>query len=793
VRSPNRRRLPCRGAAAPLAAALVAAVLVLGAPAPTTHAAPLKKVAFTFRPETPRERVFLAGEFNGWRTDATPMRRAGDDFVVLVPLAPGSYQYKFVADGEWITDERAAAFRPDGFGGRNSVVVVDETFEDLVLEPDDGSILAEGLEHSQLAWELSLSASGAATVRTRAWAGDVAAVSLVVLRGSEETVVRMRRYGGDGVFDYFTADVDATAGPASYRLVFQDGASSLCLGPNGVAPVAQAAGVFRLDAAAVPVFETPEWVRDGVLYQIFPERFANGDTSNDPDFAEWYYDGARDLPPSGKTDGEYFHLVSDWYDVTGLSRSPFRTDGKPDWNSFYGGDIEGVRGNLDYLEDLGATVLYFNPLFEAKSNHKYDAATFTRIDPHFATNDEFARFVRECHERGIRVVVDLALNHTGHTFWAFTDSRERGEASPTWDWYEWSSWPVPGDLQTTPSPASDHYDCWWGFGQMPNLNFDLSRRAGEEQGVRRIEGATPNWPVVEHLLASAVYWLTEADVDGFRLDVAGEVPQWFWRLFRERVRRAKPDAYIVGELWGASPEWVNGHGFDAVMNYKFFRDPVLDFIAREATDAAGFDRALAPGRFVYPEDGARAMMNLIDSHDTERFLTTVGGDIAKLKLAFLFGMTYVGAPTIYYGDEIAMTGGGDPDCRRPFLWNWREDSGRVEVHDFVRRLAALRRERPCLTEGSFETLLADGRVYAFRRELGEDAAVVVMNAGRGEVSVSVPLRSADAASVPADGRQPPRAGRFRDALGGERLETGVDGSLSLTLPPMSGRVFLVED
>ena len=287
MRSPNRRRLPCRGAAAPLAAALVAAVLVLGAPAPTTHAAPLKKVAFTFRPETPRERVFLAGEFNGWRTDATPMRRAGDDFVVLVPLAPGSYQYKFVADGEWITDERAAAFRPDGFGGRNSVVVVDETFEDLVLEPDDGSILAEGLEHSQLAWELSLSASGAATVRTRAWAGDVAAVSLVVLRGSEETVVRMRRYGGDGVFDYFTADVDATAGPASYRLVFQDGASSLCLGPNGVAPVAQAAGVFRLDAAAVPVFETPEWVRDGVLYQIFPERFANGDPSNDPDFAEW--------------------------------------------------------------------------------------------------------------------------------------------------------------------------------------------------------------------------------------------------------------------------------------------------------------------------------------------------------------------------------------------------------------------------------------------------------------------------------------------------------------------------
>ncbi len=180
--------------------------------------------------------------------------------------------------------------------------------------------------------------------------------------------------------------------------------------------------------------------------------------------------------------------MPDWYDIAGLSRSPYKTDGKPDWNSFYGGDIEGVRKNLDYLSDLGVTVIYFNPLFEAKSNHKYDAATFTRIDPHFGTNDEFRRFVGECHDRGIRVVIDLAINHTGHTFWAFTDARRRGRASTTWDWYEWASWPVPGGLASTPSPARDYYDCWWGFGQMPNLNFDLSRAGGEEQGVRRDRG-----------------------------------------------------------------------------------------------------------------------------------------------------------------------------------------------------------------------------------------------------------------------------------------------------------------
>jgi cyclomaltodextrinase / maltogenic alpha-amylase / neopullulanase len=770
-----------------LAVAALVLSLVGGAASPAAFAggAALKKVTFAYEPSTPRERVSLAGEFNAWSTDATPMARVGDRFEVVMPLAPGRYQYKFVADGEWITDEDAGEFKPDGFGGRNSVVVVDDSFEDLLLAPGDGSILTAGLGHDQQAWELSVSRSGTATLRTRVWAGDVAAVGLVVLGGPGETTIPMQRYDGDGLYDYYTADVAAPPGAAiAYRFLLRDGDAALWVGPNGVSPAAQTAGTFRFDAAAVPVFETPAWVKEGIFYQIFPERFANGDPANDPDFSEWYYDGARDLPPSGKTNGEYFHLVDDWYDVAGLSRSPYKTDGKPDWNSFYGGDIEGVRKNLDYLSDLGITVIYFNPLFEAKSNHKYDAATFTRIDPHFASNGEFARFVRECHDRGIRVVLDLAFNHTGHTFWAFTDARVKGRASRTWDWYEWASWPVPGGLASTPSPARDYYDCWWGFGQMPDLNFDLSRANGEEQGVRNIADARPNWPVVEHLLSAAVYWLTEADVDGFRLDVANEVPFWFWELFRERVRRAKPDAYIVGELWGASPEWVNGRCYDAVMNYKFFRDPVLDFIARESSDAAAFDRALAPGRLIYPDEGVRAMMNLIDSHDTERFLTTVGGDVRKLKLAFLFGMTYVGAPSIYYGGEIAMEGGGDPDCRRPFDWAWHDDSGRVEVHDYVRKLTALRKEHPCFALGSFETLLADGRAYAYRRSLGEDAAVVVLNAGRDEVTVRVP------AGDPGTRRGSPA---LRDALTGARVEVGEDGAATVTIEPFTGHVYIASE
>ncbi|MFH1689809.1 MAG: alpha-amylase family glycosyl hydrolase, partial [Candidatus Eisenbacteria bacterium] len=266
-----------------------------------------------------------------------------------------------------------------------------------------------------------------------------------------------------------------------------------------------------------------------------------------------------------------------------------------------------------------------------------------------------------------------------------------------------------------------------------------------------------------------------------------------WELFRERVRSANPDAYILGELWGASPEWVNGRYFDAVMNYKFFRDPVLAFMARGDYGASEFDRALAPGRLIYAEEGVRAMMNLLDSHDTERFLTTVGGDARRLKLATLFAMTYVGAPSIYYGDEVAMTGAHDPDCRRPFPWNWAEDNGRVEVRDYFRELAALRTSRECFTRGDFETLLADGDVFAFRRGFGDDQAVVILNAGEEETTVSVALGDEILKGVSGiDGPTGTITAVLRDHLTGtvESIEGSGGGAVvTVTLPQLTGRVY----
>lgn len=780
--------------------ALALAVLAVTSAAAERQDSALRGVTFTFAPRTHFERVFLAGTFNGWSTDATEMRRVGDRFEVTLPLTVGTYQYKFVGDGRWITDETASAFHPDGYGGQNSVVVVDDSFPFMDLSRGDGSILADGLSHRGDAAGKTLNDDGSVALRLTTTAGDAERVTVWLPGLGRPGGTAETPSGSDGAFDYYTVTVDADDAAAATEYVFEiaDGQASLWLGGDGVAEDAGRAGTFSLDAGSLSVFSTPDWVKDGIIYQIFPERFANGDPANDPDFSEWYYEGLSALPPSGTTNGEYFHLVNDWNDVAGLARSPYRTDDKPDWNSFYGGDIEGIRRNLDYLCELGITIIYLNPVFEAKSNHKYDAADFMRLDPHFGTNEQFRAFVDDCHAKGLRVVIDLALNHTGHTFWAFTDAREKGRDSEYWDWYEWKKWPVPGGRESTPSNASEYYDCWWGFGQMPNLNFDLSSRGADEQAARTVDEAEPNWPLVEHLLDVAEYWLSEIGVDGYRLDVAAEIPFWFWGLFRDRVRAAEPDAYVLGELWGASPEWINATYFDAVMNYRFFREPVVKFIARGEIGAGEFDRELAPGRFIYADEGVMAQMNLIGSHDTERFLTAAGGDTRRLMLAALFGMTYVGAPSIYYGDEIAMAGGGDPDCRRPFRWDYAEREESAAARARFAWLASVRRQFPALRRGAFETLLAEGSVYAYGRwpgagksveRAGPGSVIVVMNAGTEEVAVTVPVGSA--ARAAGDRLSVVPLSEYPSEAVAPVASSDSDLDFDVTLPPLTGRLYAV--
>ncbi|MFO7653503.1 MAG: alpha-amylase family glycosyl hydrolase [Candidatus Krumholzibacteriia bacterium] len=743
--------------------------------------------------------VFLAGTFNDWNPGHTRMSDPDRDgtYTATLLLSPGTYQYKFVVDGQWHPDPNNPAGADDGFGGQNSVLTVDASYDAVEIETGDGRIYGDDLEPIFDYSTCNPISPTDIVLTARAHIDDVEGVTAVYrVDGGTWRESAMRPVERDPVHQYWRTELalpDAEA-TLEYVVRYSDADARAFLGAGGMAAARDETAPFVYTAAAHPPFLTPEWAKDGVIYQIFPERFRNGDTANDPDFSEPWYQGVTELPPSGKTNGEYFHLVDDWYDVAGLQRSPYRTDGRPDYYSFYGGDIAGIHGKLDYLTDLGVTVIYFNPLNQGMSNHKYDPVDYLTIDPHFATEDEFKRFVSDCHEHGIRIIVDMAFNHTGNWHFAFRDAVEKGRQSEYWNWYEFHDWPLPA---TRDFEASRYYDCWWGFGLHPNLNYDLARPNADENHIEDAAQANVNQPVVDYVLSVADYWLGELDIDGFRLDVPNEVPFWFWKAFRERCSAIKPDAYLVGELWGNAGRWIGPDCFDATMNYKFFRDPVMDFFGQGRIDAASFDRVLGPGRFQYPPQAVAVMMNLIDSHDTVRFLTTTG-DVRRLMLAALFSMTYVGMPTIWYGDEVGMTGDKDPDCRRPFDWRYIGDPRKRALRDYYGHITRLRRDTPVLRRGDFTTLHAAGSAYAFARAHEGWVAVALFNAGPAATEVTLPAADLARLFGSTDGESglvcavgPERFPQAGDTELREGTELTIDGGdIVVPLPGMSGAVLL---
>ncbi len=409
----------------------------------------LHEVTFRYKPAAAPKSVMLAGSFNDWNVGKNPM--AGPDqngeYTATLLLPEDDYQYKFVVDGNWTTDRaHADSYVDDGFGGQNGVVHVDDRFPVIQVATGDGKISDAGLRYEQSATLVNNMGGGKVELTFPAHKGDIQGMDLLVADAAGEHTVALAPKSEDGAFQYWSATVAEADPRASFRYVpaYKDAAAVEYLTGSGFTGTKPAADAwFSFDPASFPPFDTPDWVKDAVIYQIFPDRFRNGDTANDPDFSEWYYAGKTTLPPSGKTNDEYYHLVKDWSDVSGLTKSPYRTDGKPDYFSFYGGDLAGVSQELDYLKDLGVTAIYFNPLFQAKSNHKYDCADYMKIDPHFGTNDEFKALVQAAHAKGIRVILDIVFNHTGNDHWAFQDAVKNGPKSQNYPWYEFKKWPLP--------------------------------------------------------------------------------------------------------------------------------------------------------------------------------------------------------------------------------------------------------------------------------------------------------------------------------------------------------------
>ncbi|WP_070119829.1 alpha-glycosidase [Bacillus marinisedimentorum] len=488
----------------------------------------------------------------------------------------------------------------------------------------------------------------------------------------------MQKSGSDDLFDYWFIAIKPPFRRLRYGFRMFSGTEKTTFTERGFydeSPVDDTAYYFAFPFMnPIDVFNAPDWVRDTVWYQIFPERFANGDSSIDPE-------GAL---PWGSTD--------------------------PTPENFFGGDFRGIINHLDYIENLGITGIYFTPIFKAKSNHKYDTIDYMEIDPQFGDKETFRELVQECHKRGIRVMLDAVFNHSGYHYPAFQDVLDKGEASEYKDWFYLREFPI----KTEPRP---NYDTFAFEKNMPKLN-------------------TEHPEVKKYLLDVARYWIEEFDIDGWRLDVANEIDHQFWRDFRKAVKEAKPDAYILGEIWHDAMPWLQGEQFDAVMNYPFTNGAV-EFFAKSTMSAGEFADTITKVLHSYPENVNEVAFNLLDSHDTPRVLTLAGGNKEKVKLLYLFQLSFIGTPCIYYGDEIGMSGGQDPGCRKCMVWE--EANQDLDMLDHVRKLLALRKNVPAFgNSGGLRFIQAndDSNTVVYEKAGGDSRLLFIINNSRQTREVS---------------------------------------------------------
>ncbi len=388
------------------------------------------------------------------------------------------------------------------------------------------------------------------------------------------------------------------------------------------------------------------WMKDARFYQIFIDRFYRGDTGKD--------DSYINLP---------------WGEI-------------PNPKSFAGGDLPGICQKLPYLQELGINALYLTPIFKSVSNHKYDIQDYFTVDPMFGTNGDFATLVEEAHARGIRVVIDAVFNHVSDQCQQFQDVLKHGKKSKYFDWFI-----IHGDAV---DQKIVNYECFSSCNYMPKWN-------------------TSNVEVQDFLIRIAVHWIQEYHIDGWRLDVSDEVSHHFWRRFRQAVKAASPQCAIIGENWHNANAYLQGDQYDSIMNYAFTK-ACLDFFATDRLDAKGFAEKLNELLMRNTDTVNLMMLNLLDSHDTHRFFTQVGENKDKLESALAVLYLFVGAPCIYYGTEIAMPGGYDPDCRRTMDW----EAERGSTWQLIQQLTALKKKEPALHAAEIKAY-SEGDIFCLER------------------------------------------------------------------------------
>ncbi len=603
------------------------------------------------------------------------------------------------------------------------------------------------------------------TIKFRTWMDNVDYVFFIC--GSERK--QMKKAYSKGVFDYYTYTTEPLAERIHYFFEVRTGNQKCFYNKLGVSKDLQEYNSFEI----APGFKTPDWAKGAIMYQIYTDRFCNGDTSNDVEDREYIYinEGVR--------------RVRDW------NRLPEPMDVR----DFYGGDLKGIWDKLDYLQDLGVEVLYLNPIFVSPSNHKYDSQDYDYIDPHYgvivedggeclpegdndnshaskyihrvvnkknleASNRFFAEFVEEVHRRGMKIILDGVFNHCG----SFNKWLDRERLYEHTEGYEKGAY-VSGDSPYRSFfkfnyehgwPYNEYYDGWWGHDTLPKLYYEQSPE------------------LEEYILNIARKWLKPPySVDGWRLDVAAdlgfssEYNHEFWRKFRKVVKEANPDALILAEHYGNANSWLRGDQWDTLMNYDAFMEPVSWFLTgmekhsdeyREDMygNAQAFKNAMIHHMANFCAPSLQTAMNELSNHDHSRFLTRtnrragrvgeLGSDAASIGVnkgifreAVVIQMTWVGAPTLYYGDEAGVCGFTDPDNRRTYSWGEEDQS----LISFYKEAICIHKENPVLTHGSVRFLTLDYQFLSYGRFDDENQMVVVVNNGREEKEINIPVWKAE--------------------------------------------------